>query len=578
MKNTEIISIFEDIVKILELQSENLFKIRAYQKVIYSIEKLNTEIFSMYKFFGIQGLLNISGVGKSIAEKIEELLNTGHLKYFEELKNSIPNGITNLLEIEGLGPKKVNLFYEKLGIDNLEKLKKALEEHKIKDLPGMGEKTEENIVKAISFYKQQQKRQLLWKALPIAEKIIEDLQKLKEIEKISLAGSLRRMKETIGDIDILVASLYPEKVMDYFTSLSYVIKILVKGKTKSSILIEQNKQVDLRVVDIESFGAALMYFTGSKQHNISLRKLAKEKGLKINEYGLFDKSLEKIAGKTEEEVFNALGLSYISPELRENAEEIDLAIKNKLPELITQKDIKGDLHIHSDWSDGISSIEEIVFVAKAMGYEYIAICDHSASHKIGNGLSRERLLEQIKFIHYLNEKDKTFYVLSGAEVNIKKDGSLDYDDEILSQLDLVIASIHYGFKQEEKVITNRIVQAMKNKFVNIIAHPTGRLISSRNSYAIDMEKIFEVAFETKTFLELNSFPERLDLKDVYLKRAKEKEVMISIGTDAHCKTHLDLIKFGIATARRGWLEKKNLLNTLSLKNLLEKLKEKQKLN
>lgn len=575
MKNTEIISVLKNIIEILELQSENLFKIRAYKKVIYSIENLNTEISCIYQSFGIQGLLNISGIGRSIAEKIEELLNTGHLKYFDELKKLSPNELTNLLKINGLGPKKINLFQKELGIDNLEKLEKALTEHKIKNLAGMGSKTEENIIKAISFYKQQEKRQLLGQALPIAEQIIEDLQKLKEVEKISLAGSLRRMKETIGDIDILIASFYPEKVMDYFTSFPYVKQILAKGKTKSSILTEQNKQIDLRVVDLESFGAALMYFTGSKEHNISLRELAIKKNLKINEYGLFDKSLKKIAGKTEEEMFNFLELSYIPPELRENTGEIDLAKKNKIPKLINQQDIKGDLHIHSNWSDGISAIEEIVSIAKAMNYEYIAICDHSASHKIGNGLSRERLLEQIKFIRYLNEKDKSFYILSGSEVNIKKDGSLDCDDEILSQLDLVIASIHLGFKQEEEVMTNRIIQAMKNKFVNIIAHPTGRLISHREPYSIDIEKIFEVAFETKTCLELNSFPERLDLKDVYLKRAKEKGVMISMGTDAHCKTHLDLIKFGIATARRGWLEKKNLLNTLPLEKLFEKLKEKR---
>lgn len=571
MSNLEIASIFRQIAELLELKEENPFKVRAYYKAAQTIENLTSELSSIWQEEGIKGLSAIPGIGQRMAQKIKELLEQGTLSYLEELQKATPPGLTKLLEVPGLGPKKIILLLRELKIDNLEKLKKAAEEGKIRNLPTMGEKTEENILQGIKIVQQRKQRELLSESLPLAEKIINELRKKKEVKRSSLAGSLRRMKETIGDIDLLVASSQPEVVMTHFVNLPEVKRIIAQGRTKSSILTHQNKQVDLRVVSPVSFGTALMYFTGSKQHNIALRELAIKKGWKINEYGLFNSAGQKIAGEEEKEVFEKLGLTYIPPELRENQGEIELAKEGKLPSLIERKDLKGDLHLHSTWSDGSASIEELADCAQKLGYEYIAITDHSVSLKVGGGLSPERLQQQIKYIHELNKKYKNFHILAGSEVDIKADGSLDFEDEILAQLDLVIASIHTGFKQPAEVITERMVKAMKNKYVHIIAHPTGRLILERDPYLIQLEKLIQTAKETSTILELNSFPKRLDLKDIHLKKAKEAGVMVSLGTDAHHSFQLNSIRFGLSTARRGWLEKKNVLNTLSFQELKAKL-------
>ncbi|PIW11736.1 MAG: DNA polymerase III, partial [Candidatus Infernicultor aquiphilus] len=455
MKNIELSRIFEQIAKILKIKEENPFKIRAYEKITLVLENLPIDIETIYHQGGLN---NIPGVGTGIAKKIEEFLTTGKLEYYEKLKETIPSGVIELLDISEVGPKTAKLLYEELGVDNIEKLEKAVKEHRIKDLPGMGEKSETNILRGIELYKRRKERFLLGRALPLAEEMVESLSQLKETDKISFAGSLRRKKETIGDIDILITSQNPEKIMRTFTSLPQVREILAEGPTKSSIITKDDLHIDVRVVEPISFGAALQYFTGSKAHNIKLRELALKRGLKINEYGVFEvESGNRIAGEKEEEVYQALNLPFIPPELREDRGEIEAAQEKKLPQLIEYSQIRGDLHLHTKWSDGAHTIRQMAEAAKKRGYKYIAITDHSQSLKIAGGLTEKRLREQMEEIQKLNQELKDFTILSGIEVDIKSDGSLDFSDEMLSKLDVVIAAIHSGFKQESKIITERII-------------------------------------------------------------------------------------------------------------------------
>jgi len=573
LKNLELSRIFEQIARILKIKGENPFKIRAYEKIALVLENLPIDIETIYQQGGLN---NIPGVGSAIAQKIEEFLTTGKLEYYEKLKETIPSGVIELLDISEVGSKTAKLLYEQLGVDNIEKLEKAVKGHQIKDLPGMGEKTETNILRGIELYKRRKERFLLGLALPLAEEIIENLSRLEETNKISFAGSLRRKKETIGDIDILVTSQKPEKIMKTFTSLPQVREILAEGPTKSSVITKDDIHIDVRVVEPISFGAALQYFTGSKAHNIRLRELAAKRGLKINEYGVFDsKTGQRITGEKEEEVYQILDLPFIPPELREDRGEIKAAQKNKLPKLIKYSQITGDLHLHTKWSDGAHTIRQMAEAAKKRGYKYIAITDHSQSLKfVAGGLTEERLREQTEEIRRLNQELDDFTVLTGTEVDIKSDGSLDFSDEILSKLDVVVAAIHSGFKQESKIITGRIVKAMQNRWVNIIAHPTGRLIGYRESYQVDINKIMNMAAKTGTILEINAYPERLDLNDVYCRMAKDKGVQLAIETDAHSIDGLGFMNLGVDVARRGWLEEKDVVNTLSLDKLLKRLKRK----
>ncbi len=572
LKNLELSRIFEQVVRILKIKGENPFKIRAYEKIALVLENLPIDIETIYHQ---GGLSNIPGVGTGIAKKIEEFLTTGKLEYYEKLKETIPSGVIKLLDISEVGPKTAKLLYEQLDVDNIEKLEKAVKEHQIKDLPGMGEKSETNILRGIELYKRRKERFLLGLALPLAEDIIENLSRLEETNKISFAGSLRRKKETIGDIDILVTSQKPERIMKTFTSLPQVREILAEGPTKSSVITKDDIHVDVRVVEPISFGAALQYFTGSKAHNIRLRELALKRGLKINEYGVFDvKTDKRIAGEREEEIYRILNLLFIPPELREDRGEIEAAQENRLPELIEYSQIKGDLHLHTKWSDGAHTIRQMAEAAKRKGYKYIAITDHSQSLKFAGGLIEERLREQMEEIQKINQELDDFTILTGIEVDIKSDGSLDFSDEILIKLDLVIVAIHSGFKQESKIITERIIKAMQNKFVNIIAHPTGRLIGYREAYQVDVDKMMDIAVETGTILEINAYPERLDLNDVYCRMAKEKGVQVAIGTDAHNADGLVTMDLGVAVARRGWLEEKDIVNTLPLDKLFKRLKRK----
>jgi DNA polymerase (family 10) len=564
MNNKEIAAVFFEIADLLELQGV-AFKPRAYRKAAQQIETLDKEIEEICK----EGKLrNIPGIGEAIAKKISELIDTGKLHYLEKLREEIPKEVAQLMEIQTLGPKTIYFLYKELGIDSLEKLKKACNAHELAPLKGFGEKTEENILKGIELMERSKGRYLLREAYGDAIPYLEWMKQCKAVEHVSIAGSSRRMKETIGDIDLLVASNESEKVMQWFVDYPQVKDIIAHGKTKSSVRLADNTQIDLRVITPGSWGAALQYFTGSKAHNVSLRQIAIKKGLKLNEYGIFEKDTnKKIGGKTEEEVYNLLDLPWITPELREDRGEIEGGQEGKLPQLIRLEDIKGDFHLHTKSSDGTATLEELVALAQKMGYKFITISDHSQSLKVAHGLSEEKLLEQARQIEKLNESLPHFRVFSSIECDIRSDGKLDYPDPILNQLDFVIAAIHTKLKMDESQMTERIIDGISNEKVKIFAHPTGRVLGQRDPYKVDLEKIFDAALDTNTFLELNAFPDRLDLNDVNLLKAKDKGIKIAIGTDAHSLPHLRYMQFGVATARRGWLERQDVINTYPLREI-----------
>lgn len=569
MKNQEIARVFNEIADLLEIKGENPFRVRAYRRAAQNIDGLPQAVEDIPK----EELLKIPGIGQDLAGKIEEYLKTGEIQAHKELKSEVPEGLLALLSVPGLGPKTAKLLYEKLKIKSIDDLERLALEHKIAGLPGIKEKTEQNILKGIEMMKRGKERQPLGRVLPIAIDIVESLKKNSPIDKIDLAGSLRRWKDTIKDIDILVTSKNPKEVMRAFIHLPNVREVLMHGPTKSSIITYENIQVDLRVVEKESYGAALAYFTGSKAHNIRIREMAMKKGLKINEYGIFRESdNRKIGGEDESDVYRILGLPFIPPELREDQGEIEAALEGRLPELIDLSDIKGDLHVHSKWSDGSYNFQQLIEAARNKGYSYIAITDHSKGLGVARGLTGQRLLEQKKEIDRINEGLKDFRVLHGVEVDIRSDGSLDIDNETLKELDIVVASIHSGFKQPKKQLTYRLLSAMKNPYVSIIAHPTGRLIGDRDPYDVDMDEILNMAKKTSTALEINAYPLRLDLNDIYAKRAKEMGIPIVISTDTHLLSHYDYMSYGVHIARRGWLTKKNVLNTLDAEELLKRLK------
>ena len=563
MKNQEIANAFKQIAEILEIKGENVFRIRAYERAAQNIESIPEDI---EVFVKENRLTSIPGVGKDLEDKIKELVSTGSLRFLEDLKKEIPPGLLDMLDIPGVGPKTAKLLYEKLGIRDVVMLERMAHAGRIKKLPGIKEKTEENILRGIELFKRGRDRMDIKTAVDVADSIISQLKKPKVATKVNPAGSLRRMRDTVKDVDILVSSREPKRVMDVFIKLPEVKDVLTKGPTKSSVITHDGIQVDVRVIESASYGSALMYFTGSKAHNIRLRQLAIKDGLKLNEYGLF-KNKKRIAGKSEKEIYTALGLFYIDPELREDRGEIEAASEGNLPDLVKLDDIKGDLHVHSNWSDGGSSIEKVVVKAKKLGYEYIAITDHSQGLKIAGGLDKNALKEKRKEIEQLRKKYKGIDILYGAEVDIDSDGNLDYPDDILKEMDIVIGAIHSGFKQPKEKLTRRIIKACQNKYVRIIAHPTGKLWGAREEYEIDFEDIFKVARDEGTALEVNSFPQRLDLNDIHCRMARDFGVKLAINTDAHIAEQLGLMKFGVAVARRGWIEKGDVLNTLSCARL-----------
>ena len=569
MKNQEIAKIFNEIADILEIKNENPFRIRAYRRAALNVEGLTRNVEDLSE----DELLKVPGVGKDLAAKVAEYIKTGKIATHEELKKEIPQIVLDLESVPGLGPKTAMLLHEKLHIKSIDELAKLAEEHKLAGLPGIKGKTEENILKGIGMLKRGRERSPLGKVLPIAQDIVDQLRGKAPLTRINIAGSLRRWKDTIKDIDILAMSDNPKEVMRVFVHLPHVKDIIMQGPTKSSVVIKEGLQVDLRVVEKESYGAALAYFTGSKEHNIRLREMAVKRGLTINEYGIFRvKDNKKLGGEKEEDTYRILDLQYVPPEMREDRGEIEAAIEGKLPKLVTIEDIKGDLHVHSKWSDGSHTSEQLVDAAKERGYSYFALTDHSQGLGVARGLTVERLVEQKKEIDAINKKLKNFRILLGTEVDIRSDGTLDFPDDVLQTLDIVVASIHSGFKQTKEQITSRIVAAMKNPYVSIIAHPTGRLIGERDAYEVDMDKILKTAKETGTAMEINSYPLRLDLSDIYAKKAKEMGIPIVISSDAHVTTQFNFMSYGVSLARRSWLEKEDIVNTLEAKQLLKKLK------
>ena len=578
MPNQEIAKIFRNMAFYLEMEGV-AFKPQAYEKAAENLETLSESIGEIYKKGGVGLLEKIPGIGKSMVAHIVEYLKTGKIKEYEQLKKKMPINLDELSGVEGLGPKKISILYKVLGIKNLKELENAAKKHKIASLFGFGEKTEKNILEGIEFLKRNTGRFLLGEILPKVRAIMAELANLKEMEAISEAGSLRRRKETIGDADILAISSKPQAVINCFVSLPGVIKIWGKGTTKASIRLKEGFDVDLRVLKKESFGSALQYFTGSKEHNIILRKIAVEKKLKLSEYGLFSvfggRGSKKIAGETEKEIYEKLGMDYIPPEMRENSGEIEAAIKGKLPKLVGLKDIRGDLHCHSHWGDGIGPqmIERYIFEAKKRGYEYIGISDHTKFLFIERGLNEKQLMEQRKEIDKLNLKFKIsnlkFRILHGCEANILADGSIDINNETLSKLDYVIAGVHSQFKMSKKEMTKRIIKAMRNPNIDIISHPTGRILKKREEYKIDFDEILKVAKETGTILEINASPYRLDLNGANIRKTKEAGVKMIINTDSHQKEQMDFMEYGVSQARRGWAEKGDIVNAQYFKNLVK---------
>ncbi|MDY6864496.1 MAG: DNA polymerase/3'-5' exonuclease PolX [Halobacteriota archaeon] len=564
IKNEDVVHILDEIADILELKGENKFQINAFRKAARTIDGLLEDISVVAEE---ERLKELPGIGEGIAKKIIELLEDGELMYYEDLKRSIPSGLLEMIKIQGLGPNKVRKLYEELGIEDIEALKTAAMNKKLRGLTGFGAKTEENIIKGIEQYRKNIERVPIGIAMLYAESIIANLKDLESVSEITYAGSLRRMRETIGDIDILISSQDSRPVIDAFIGLKGVSNVLARGDTKSSVIMN-GIHVDLRVIKPDSFGAALQYFTGSKEHNVRLRDLALRRGLKVNEYGVYQGE-EKIAGVSEEGIYQSIGLGYIPPELREDKGEIEAALRGDLPDLIELGDIKGDLHIHSDYSDGKRSIEEMARAAKSRGYEYIVISDHSPAVTIASGPSREDLKKQIKIIRDLNRDFDGFRIFTSTEVDIRPDSSLDFDDDILGELEIVVAAVHSKFSMDEDSMTDRIISAIKNPNVDILAHPTGRLLGRRDPYKVNMKRVIDVAKRTDTVLELNASPRRLDLNDMHCKQAVDAGIKIAISTDSHDTYQMAFMKYGIGTARRAWLKKEDVVNTRSLESLID---------
>ncbi len=566
MKNFEIARQFDLMADLLEIKGENPFRIRAYRRAAQNVESLAEDVEALV---AESRLDRVAGIGKDLAAKIAEYLETGAMQTVEDAKKEIPAGVVELMNVPGVGPKTAKLLYEKAGVHDVTMLEELAKAGRLKGLPGIQAKSEANILKGIAVVRRGQSRMLLGHALPLAEDLGQTLERLEEVTRLSLAGSIRRRKETVGDFDILVASEKPAKVMDAFVRLPQVADMLERGETKASVRHREGIQVDLRVVEPDAFGAALVYFTGSKQHNIRIREMAQRKGLKISEYGVFEESTgHRVAGKTEEEVYAAVGLPWIPPELREDAGEIEAALERRLPELMEITHIRGDLHDHTHASDGHHSVEVLVEKARERGYEYVVVSDHSRSATIARGLSIEALRAHVKKIRAAQEKVRGITILAGSECDILADGAMDYPDEVLAELDIVLAAVHARFKQPREEMTRRICRALENPYVSILAHPTGRLIGERDPYDVDLEAVFRTAKAHGKAVEINCYPQRLDLNDVHARRAAELGVLIAINTDTHYLENLENVRFGVATARRAWIGPGQVINTWPLERLL----------
>ncbi len=577
MNNTQIAEIFENIADLLEVKGDQVFKIRAYQKAARTIERLPEELEDMLK--AEKDLQEIPGIGKAISEKISEIVNTGRLEFYEKLQTEVPPGVLAIMQVPGIGPKTAALITKDLGISSVEGLEEAIRAGKLSQLPRLGEKTVANILRHIQTLKTKDQRVLLVQAVKTAERVVSYLKgACPSITFLAPAGSMRRFQETVGDIDLVCTAGNPQEVTDAFVKMSNVVDVYGHGSTKASVYLQDGIQVDLRVVDEKHLGSLLQYFTGSKDHNVALRDHALKMGLSLNEYGLTDVKTGALETFTDEEsLYARLGLQYIPPEIRQGQREIELAAKHALPRLVDLEDIKGDMHVHSDWSDGRDPLELMVAGLKERGYQYAALTDHSVGRGIANGMSEERLLRQIKEIREIEHRVGGIRLLCGSEVDIRADGSMDYPDELLAKLDWVVASVHSAMGQDSATMTERVIKAMRNPFVSVIGHPTGRLIGERQPINVDMEALFKAAVDTGTAMEINGSGERLDLKDVHIARAKQLGVALVISTDAHTVEFLDRMRFGVAIARRGWCESKDIVNTRPVEEVLAFLNRKRAL-
>jgi DNA polymerase (family X) len=569
MKNLQIAEIFSEIADLLELQGDNPFRIRAYRRAARTVEGAPKDLSTLSP----EELRALPGIGEDLAGKIRQYADTGRVELHERLRREVPEGLLQILRIPGIGPKTARRLHDAANVRDVEELEALARSHKLLALPGIREKTEENILKGIDALRKGRDRLPLGRVLPIAREIVEFLRGAAPVGEIAVAGSLRRMKDTIRDIDVLAAGGDPAEVVRCFAEMPFAREVLEQGTTKASAVTGEGIQVDLRVVEADSFGAALCYFTGSKGHNIRLREMAAGRGLKINEYGVFrERDGRKIGGRQEEDVYAALGLPFIPPELREDMGEIEAALEGKLPSLVTLGDIRGDLHAHTNWSDGSHELEDLVLAAKGRKYRYLAITDHSKGLGVAHGLDAGRLRAQLDRIDAVNRELKGFRILKGIEVDVRGDGGLDLPDDLLKQLDIVVASIHSGFRQPREQITRRLVSAVRNPCVSVIAHPTGRLIGARDAYDVDLEEVLREAGRHGKAMEINGHPQRLDLSDVHVKRAKEHGVPLVVSTDAHAAGDFGYMEYGVAVARRGWLSRADVLNTLAPGSLLRKLR------
>lgn len=558
--NSRVADILYEISEIFTIKGDR-YRSRAYSMASQRIRGLPNDIIT----FKDEGRLSeIPGIGAGISQVIIDYLETGVSAILEDLRESLPMGIMELMELEGIGPRIAFKLHDELGIVSVELLEQAARAGKISKLKGFGKKKEVNILNAIESHRSKTTRFLLGAVLPVIQDVLEYLGKLEAVIDVEIAGSARRKKETVGDLDLLVSSHKPESVIDHFIRMPPVIRVLQKGDTKSTVVLERQLQVDLRVIPPEVYGAALQYFTGSKEHNVKVRTIGVREGYKLSEYGLFNRDTdERVAADSEKKIYNRLGMDWIPPELRENTGEIEAALQHNLPRLVELNDIHGDLHLHTNWSDGSESIEGMAKKGIDLGWDYIAITDHSKSLGIANGLDEFRLKKQLTEIHKINQKNKDFTILSGIECNILAEGKLDLPNSVLNDLDWVIASIHTGLRQDEETITNRLIKAMRNPYVNAIGHPTGRLIQRRKPYDFNIDAVFSFAAKENVVMEINSFPNRLDLSAVNARTASKYGVLISIGTDSHDPSHMEFFNMGLGVARRGWLETKDLVNALT---------------
>jgi len=563
MRNLEIAFIFNQIADLLEIQGANPFRVRAYRRAAVNIEGLADNI----ETIALNGTLrNIAGVGEDLANKIEEYVRTGGMEFHEQLKKDVPLGLAKMVEIPSVGPKTAKQIYDQFRIETIEELEALCKTDKLLCVPGFKQKTIENILRGIELYRKRRGNYLLGRVIPVATQLCKSLEA--SADRIAYAGSLRRMKEIVHDVDILAASTDVEKTMKAFLSMPFIESVLAQGPTKASVRVQDDLQVDLRVVEPKSWGAAMHYFTGSKAHNIRMRERAIKQGLKLNEYGLFDVDDKCVVGPEEIEIFERLGLPYIPPVLREDWGEIEAAAQGTLPNIVQLQDIRGDLHMHTTWTDGKYSAEEMVEAARNRGYKYVAITDHSKSLGVAGGLSDEDLLKHTDECRTLDAKFSDIRVLAGTEVDIRQDGTLDYSDELLGRLDFVVASVHSGFKQDKATLTMRVVRAMQNPHVRVIGHPTGRLLGDRDAYEIDIDEIMKEAARTRTCLEVNSNFHRLDLNDIHCRKAREMGVHVIINTDSHNYDDLLNLPYGVATAQRGWIEKDRVLNAHPVEEML----------